>query len=116
MKTIVAGSRTFTDDKVVVDAMIACGWDITEIVSGGAKGVDAIGEEIARATCTPLTIYFANWKKHKKAAGILRNVEMAKNAQALVAVWDGVSPGTKHMIEVATKHGLRVYVHLTNKE
>lgn len=75
MKTIVAGSRNITDDKIVVEAMMECGWDITEIVSGGARGVDKIGEAIAEATCTPLKIYFANWKKYKRAAGPKRNEE-----------------------------------------
>ena len=46
-----------------------------------------------------------------KRAGVRRNEEMADMADALIAIWDGSSPGTKHMIEVARRRGLKIYVH-----
>lgn len=55
-------------------------------------------------------------KRHGKAAGYLRNTEMAKNADALVAFWDGMSLGTRHMIETAKAHGLNVRVKRYDKE
>ena len=50
-------------------------------------------------------------KLHGRKAGPIRNNEMADKADALIAIWDGQSRGTKHMIDAATKHGLRVHVH-----
>jgi hypothetical protein len=55
-------------------------------------------------------VFPADWKTHGKAAGPIRNRQMAKNAEALIALWDGNSRGTKNMIETATKLGLKVYV------
>lgn len=52
----------------------------------------------------------ADWDLYGKSAGFKRNVQMAKYADALVAFWDGVSSGTKHMIETAQKMGLDVRV------
>ena len=55
--------------------------------------------------------YFpAEWKRYGKAAGYIRNTEMAKNADALVAFWDGASFGTKHMIATAEQLHLDVHV------
>jgi hypothetical protein len=53
----------------------------------------------------------ADWDRYGKAAGYIRNETMAANAEALIALWDGRSPGTKHMIDIARKKGLKVYVH-----
>jgi hypothetical protein len=83
------------------------------VVSGGAKGVDEIGEWLATAFLglPPATVFRADWYNYGKFAGIKRNREMAEYAQALVAVWDGKSPGTANMIMEATERGLKVYVH-----
>jgi hypothetical protein len=58
--------------------------------------------------------YPANWRQKGKQAGYLRNQEMAKKADALVAFWDGESKGTKHMIDIAEQMGLKVNVVQTN--
>lgn len=112
MKTIIAGSRIATMQNVL-DALTNCHFscDMTEIVSGGATGADSHGESIANTMAIPVKRFPAQWSKHGKSAGIIRNVEMANYADALIAVWDGSSKGTKHMIDAATKRDLRVYVH-----
>lgn len=56
-------------------------------------------------------IYPADWKKYGRRAGSIRNIEMAQNAEALLAVWDGISSGTRHMIKEAEKRGLPVYIY-----
>lgn len=117
MKTIIAGSRTITDKAVFVDAMLSsldAGIEITEVLSGCAKGVDSLGEKWAQINGFPLHKYPANWEKYGRRAGFLRNMEMAANADALIAIWDGQSKGTKHMIDLAEKAGLKVYVHRTD--
>lgn len=118
MKTIIAGTRTITGHAAltaVCDAMDAAakeGIVPTEIVSGCARGIDKCGELWADTEGLPVRHFPADWKRYGKAAGPTRNREMAGYAQALVAVWDGVSVGTRHMIAVARSCGLRVYVHM----
>ena len=60
----------------------------------------------------PCEKYPADWDKYGKSAGYRRNEQMADNADSLIALWDGRSRGTKHMIDIAHRKGLKVYVHL----
>ena len=108
MKLIIAGSRTYTNYGAVEYAMR----DLrpARILSGGADGVDALGEQWARRHGVPLTIYPANWERHGKAAGPIRNAEMARNADALLLLWDGQSSGSRNMLETAWRHGLIGFV------
>ena len=110
MKVIIAGGRNINDFDLLLDAVEESGFDITTVVSGGATGVDHMGEIFAEEMNLKLTIWHADWKRYGRAAGPLRNQKMAENAQALIAIWDGKSRGTKNMIETATKMGLLVYV------
>lgn len=113
MKLIVAGSRSIKSVVEVYIAIEACKFDrITEIVSGKAKGVDTIGEQYALEYNIPITEFPANWSKYGKAAGQIRNKEMADYADALVAVWDGYSKGTAGMITIMRKLNKPVYVKL----
>lgn len=111
MKTIIAGGRDITDYNLVLDAVHASSFDITEIVSGGARGVDQLGERIGREFNIPVKVFPADWDTHGKRAGPIRNAQMADYAEALIAVWDGQSRGTANMIQQATKKGLKVYVY-----
>lgn len=119
MKLIVAGSRNIHSYDVVKKAIIASGmWakhkSKLEIVSGTANGVDKLGEEFATRNGLTLHRFPAEWDQFGKAAGAIRNCEMlnfVKDEGGLVAVWNGSSRGTKHMIEVATEAGIFVYVH-----
>ena len=83
----------------------------TEIVSGCAKGVDRAGEEWAKRNGVPIKPFPANWETYGRAAGPIRNQQMAAYADALIAIWDGKSRGTESMIELAREHHLNVYVH-----
>lgn len=111
MKTIIAGMRDFHDYNSLLIAVARSGRVITEVVSGCAKGVDALGEKWGHDHCVPVKKFPADWDKHGKAAGPIRNRQMAEYADALIAIWDGKSRGTKNMIETATKLRLAVYVH-----
>lgn len=115
MRTIIAGSRTVTNPKTVKQAVnsavVKAGIWPTEIVEGGARGVDTLAFDFAWEQGIPVKVFPADWKQHGRAAGVLRNREMAKYAEALIAIWDGKSRGTKNMIEEAEKCGLKVYVH-----
>ncbi len=113
-KVIIAGSRDFTDYPLlcsVADQTLA-GMEDIEIVSGGARGADALGEQYARERGYALKVFPAEWKKWGAAAGPIRNGQMAGYADALIAFWDGSSSGTRDMIRKAEEKGLRVQVQM----
>lgn len=113
MKVIIAGSRDFSDYeklKEVCDYMLSRQTDV-EIVSGAARGADILGEQYAKEKGHSLKQFPAEWDKFGKRAGYLRNEDMAKYSDALIAFWDGKSKGTEHMINLAKKHNLKVKVH-----
>jgi hypothetical protein len=110
MKVIIAGSRGITDFATVCDAVPRSGFPITRVVSGMAQGVDTLAIRYGTENGLPCDRFPAEWSKWGRSAGYRRNVQMAQNADGLIAVWDGKSPGTKHMIDVAKARGLRVFV------
>lgn len=110
MRVIIAGSRGITDFGLVEQAIRQANFVITEVVSGHAGGVDTLGERWAGLNGVTLKIFPAYWKEYGKRAGYLRNEEMAAYADAVICVWDGVSRGTKHMIDIANKRNLPLFV------
>ena len=115
MKTIIAGSRDITDYTEVVAAVAAAPWEITEVISGGARGADSLGEEFADQNNLPLRIKPADWNRFGRSAGPIRNQEMAEIGEALIAIWDGRSRGTAHMISCMEKKCPKfVYIHTVN--
>jgi hypothetical protein len=78
-------------------------------VQGGALGVDAQADAMARVLDIPVTVFRADWQLMGKAAGPMRNRMMAKYADALIALEGG--DGTRNMIRTARRYGLAVYVH-----
>ncbi len=113
MKVIIAGPRTVNDYSLIPLAIRNAekhGIRIAEVVSGHARGVDTLGERYAKENGYPLKLFISEWRKYGKSAGPVRNVEMAGYSDALVAIWDGVSKGTKHMIETMRRSSKPVYV------
>lgn len=110
MKVIIAGSRTIQDWDVVAQAIKNAPFKITEVVSGGAQGVDYLGECLAELHGMSLKQFPADWHKHGRAAGPIRNKEMAQYADGLIAIWDGDSRGTANMIHEMEK--LKKPVHI----
>lgn len=127
MKVIIAGSRNITDLKIVEEAIAASMFDITEVVCGDCRGVDKLGEKWAKANGIPVKHFPAEWdnfdletvtvktnrwgKRYNAAAGFVRNSRMAEYADALIAIWDGQSPGTNNMIDEAGLHLLSMYIY-----
>lgn len=107
MKTIVAGSRTFNDYELLENTLKE--HEITEIVSGTARGADSLGEDYGIKYNIPIVKFPPNWDKYGKSAGYIRNLEMARYAEACIVFWDGKSKGSLNMIKLATKNNL----HLT---
>lgn len=118
MRVIIAGSRDITTVEPVYRAIKKAekqGIIITEVVSGKARGVDTLGEFWAEVKGYPVEefpVTDEDWKTLGKAAGPLRNKQMAEYADALIAIWDGRSPGTKSMIQYMGKLNKPVYVEI----
>jgi hypothetical protein len=111
MRCIIAGSRSFDDYGYMVQKLTGwCEEFMSEVISGGAKGADRLGERFAKEHNIPLKIMPADWDRYGKRAGYIRNTQMAAEADVLFAFWDGKSPGTKHMIDIAYDKGLLVFI------
>jgi hypothetical protein len=110
---IIAGSREGFVARNVFEAIEESPFvnQITEVVSGGARGVDRDGEYYASTKELHCKVFPADWEGLGKKAGLLRNIQMADYADALIAVWDGKSKGTKHMIDTMKKLGKPVFVY-----
>lgn len=111
MKTIIAGGRDVTTYTYVEEAIIQSGFNITEVVSGCARGADTLGEQWATRNNVAVKKFPADWDNLGKKAGYVRNYQMGDYADALIALWDGESRGTKHMIDYATKKMLKVFIY-----
>lgn len=103
-KLIVAGGRDFNDAALMERVLIALA-DVDyadmalSIVSGMARGADALGYQFAKANAVKLYEFPANWQQHGPAAGFIRNKQMGDFADGLLAFWDFESKGTDHMIK-----------------
>ena len=114
-RVIIAGSRSFNDYVLLREQCLSILQEKMRthrviIVSGHARGADSLGERFANEFRLPFELHPAKWRLLGKAAGMVRNAEMAKCSDALIAFWDGESRGTRHMINFARKRGLEVSV------
>lgn len=112
MLLVIAGSRTAKESHVR-QALMRCPWtkDITRVISGTAHGADKFGEKFAKENNIEVIQFPADWDKYGMSAGPRRNREMAENADALLAVWDGISKGTHSMLNYAKKYGLKIMIY-----
>ena len=83
---------------------------VTEIVSGGAKGVDAAAADYARKHQIPLTVFLPDYPRYQKAAPLMRNRQIAEYADEALVFWDGVSRGTKYTMDQFQKLGKAVHL------
>lgn len=139
MKTIIAGSRHFTEPTGKRGILLAWAelervwpeFKATEICCGMADGIDTYGAEFAHWKGIPIIPFPADWdnlnapgaviKKNKRGklynvrAGHDRNQRMADYADVLLAIWDGRSTGTEDMMRRAGAAGLRVFMIMPTK-
>ncbi len=107
-RVVVAGCRNFTNYQLAKEYMDFCLSNIRKeneiiIVSGGARGADALGEQYAKENDFEIERYLADWDTYGKGAGPRRNRKMAEVSDYVICFWDGKSRGTKSMIECAKK-------------
>jgi uncharacterized phage-like protein YoqJ len=114
MRVIIAGCRTFTDYRDLHELVRGSGIrkKIKLIITGGAKGADELGKEYAKINEIDHFEYLPEWEKYGRSAGPIRNKKMIEAADGLLAIWDGSSKGTAHIISEARKKGIFVKILL----
>ena len=114
MSVIIAGSRDLEITVDELDTIIKeSGFKIEKLLNGLCKtGIDAIALKWSHENNIVTELYPADWSKHGLAGGPIRNREMAQNATALIGIYkkDKLGPGTKNMIEEATKKKLNIFI------
>jgi hypothetical protein len=111
-RLIVAGSRTFTNYDLLKRKLNYYTTPIGKLIvlCGGAIGADVLGQKWAEYYWIDRQFYKPDYKTHGKIAPLVRNTEMAENADMLICFWDGKSSGSKDMIEKAKARDLRVVI------
>ena len=113
MRVAILGSRKVDSYRALCSAMESCPWPVTTVISGRARGVDLLGERWAEEhgiMVVPFPVTGEDWRTEGRKAGIVRNKLMLKYAEAVVAIWDGRSPGTGHAVRHACSIGLPVLI------
>lgn len=110
-RIVVAGGRDFKDNQIGFQVLdnLTSKMQIEEdvvVICGEAVGADSVGKEWAENRGVEVESHPAEWDTHGKAAGHIRNSQMADRGTHLIAFWDGESKGTRNMIETAKKKGL----------
>ena len=107
MKLLICGSRKITK----FDLAPYVPDEVELIITGGAKGIDTIAEEYAASRGIPALIVRPEYSRYgSKAAPVIRNKQMVDMADAVLAVWDGVSAGTKATMDYAESVGKNLTV------
>ena len=107
MKVAIVGSRTLKIQNL--EDYLPQG--VTEIVSGGAKGIDTCAREYAHQKGLKLTEFLPEYRRYGRGAPLRRNLEIITYADQVIAFWDGKSRGTKFVIEMCQKQGKKVTVY-----
>ena len=110
MKTAVIGSRGINISKDELIKYIPS--DTTEIVSGGAKGIDTIAREAAKENHIMLTEFLPQYKIYKKGAPLKRNLQIIEYADRVIAIWDGKSKGTEFVINKCKELKKPIFVYI----
>lgn len=105
--TAVVGSRGFGDYVLLCATLDELA--ISRIVTGDARGADALARRYATERGIPLEVVRADWDSHK-GAGLARNPDIVARAEVVVAFWDGESPGTRNTLDHAERECRETFV------
>jgi hypothetical protein len=110
MRVLVCGSRHFNNMELMEDVLKQ--WDIRTIIEGEARGADTLARKYAERHEIHVLAFPAQWDKHGKAAGPIRNAQMLREGQPeLVVAFRGPnSRGTQNMIDQAQKAGIETRI------
>jgi len=117
MKIAISGSRTIDEKRFVIDSIAKSpfGWKSNTFLVGDSSGVDEIFLEYA-SDRADIVVYEADWNNFGNSAGPIRNRLMIDDADALIAIWDGESKGTKDTIDKALRKPIETHVYLVDPE
>ncbi len=106
MQVAVVGSRSIC----AVDMAAYIPEGTTSLVTGGAKGVDTLAEQYAKTHGIPVIVIKPDYAKYGRRAPLVRNLAIIDQADHVVALWDGISKGTKYVIDQCHKRGVSISV------
>jgi len=111
MNVLVTGGRNFADYQTVENAMdsLLLKYPTLELIHGGASGADALADRWAKKRLVPCEVFPADWKKHGRAAGPIRNQEMLDQHPQIVVAFPG-GRGTQDMILRAKRAKITVII------
>lgn len=107
MKVAVIGSRGLTVKNL--EKYLPEG--TTEIVSGGARGIDQCAKEYAKEKGMLLTEFLPEYRKYGRGAPLRRNLQIIEYADQVIAFWDGESHGTKYVIDQCKKKNIKIRIY-----
>ncbi len=107
MKVAIIGSRCLSNIKLA-DYLPS---GITEIVSGGARGIDTCARQYAHANNIKLTEFLPEYSRYGKSAPLKRNLQIINYADFVIAFWDGTSHGTEYVIRQCQKINKSVTIY-----
>ena len=114
MKIAIIGSRNIEHDGLQKKAYdMLCRYipaNCTEVVSGGAMGIDRLAEIYARENHLRTKIFLPDYDKYGRRAPLVRNHQIISYAQYVIAFWDGSSHGTMYTIAACIKEGVHVKI------
>lgn len=112
MKVAIVGSRNL----IVDDLQVFLPEGVTEIVSGGARGIDTCAKEYALAHDIKLTEFLPDYKRYGKSAPLRRNIQIVNYADKVLAFWDGKSRGTRFTIAACFKLNKKLDIFISEKD
>ena len=116
-RILITGSRTWENSDTILEALDYHGGDYTTVVSGHCPiGADDMAEDAAHAMGMDVEEHPADWKKHGRRAGFVRNAEMvALGADLCLAFIRDNSKGATMTADLAMKAGIETIIYRETK-
>ncbi len=112
MKLLICGSRSIPENiayELLEGFILKNKLEVTEVVSGGARGPDSAGELFGARHSVPIRLFKADWEVLGRRAGAIRNKQCVEYCDAVLAIYDGTSCGTDITMDMARRAGKKVW-------